>query len=93
MKINGLPPFWGPRNTDGRIYGRGASDCKGLLTSQIMAMQILKRNGVKLKDGLCLISGADEEHGGRYGFEWLGKKTSRPLSGTVPRKRRGRNSN
>ena len=66
------PPF-GAEIHDGRIYGRGASDCKGLLTSQIMAMQILKRNGVKLKDGLCLISGADEEHGGRYGFEWLAK--------------------
>ena len=66
------PPF-GAEIHDGRIYGRGASDCKGLLTSQIMAMQILKRNDVKLKDGLCLISGADEEHGGRYGFEWLVK--------------------
>ena len=66
------PPF-GAEIHDGRIYGRGASDCKGLLTSQILAMQILKRNAVKLKDGLCLISGADEEHGGKYGFEWLAK--------------------
>jgi len=31
----------------------------------------LKQNGVVLKDGLSLISGADEEHGGRYGFGWL----------------------
>ena len=31
---------------DERIYGRGASDCKGLLTAQLMAMRLLKRNGV-----------------------------------------------
>lgn len=56
---------------NGRIYGRGASDCKGLLTSQLVAMRLLKSNDVPLKDGLILASGADEEHGGRYGFGWL----------------------
>ncbi|MFW6195165.1 MAG: M20 family metallopeptidase [Chloroflexota bacterium] len=55
----------------GRIYGRGASDCKALLTSQLMAMAIMKRNGARLDHGLRLVSGADEEHGGRWGFGWL----------------------
>lgn len=55
----------------GRVYGRGASDCKALLTAQLMAMAILKRNRVKLRHGLRLVSGADEEHGGRWGFGWL----------------------
>lgn len=55
----------------GRIYGRGASDCKALLTCQMMAMAILKRNGIKLKHSLRFVSGADEEHGGRWGFGWL----------------------
>ncbi|MCH8235843.1 MAG: M20/M25/M40 family metallo-hydrolase, partial [Chloroflexi bacterium] len=55
----------------GRIYGRGASDCKALLASQLMAMAILKRNDVVLSHGLRLVSGADEEHGGRWGFGWL----------------------
>lgn len=64
------PPFSAEIH-DGRIYGRGASDCKGLLTAQMAAMRVLKRNGVELHDGLSLISGADEEHGGRYGFGWL----------------------
>ena len=58
------PPFEG-RLVGDRIYGRGASDCKGLLTAQVMAMTILKRNGIQLRDGLILASGADEEHGGR----------------------------
>ncbi len=55
----------------GRVYGRGASDCKALLSSQMMAMAIMKRNGIRLKHGLRMVSGADEEHGGRWGFGWL----------------------
>jgi acetylornithine deacetylase/succinyl-diaminopimelate desuccinylase-like protein len=55
----------------GRVYGRGASDCKALLTCQLMAMAIMRRSGVRLDHGLRLVSGADEEHGGRWGFGWL----------------------
>lgn len=65
-----FPPF-SAAIADGRIYGRGASDCKGLLTAQLYAMRLLKRNGIQLRDSLILASGADEEHGGRYGFGWL----------------------
>ena len=57
------PPFSAEIH-NGRIYGRGASDCKGLLTAQMMAMRVLNRNDIILKDSLALISGADEEHGG-----------------------------
>ena len=55
----------------GRIYGRGSSDCKVLLASQMMAMRIIKQNSVQLRDSLILASGSDEEHGGTYGFKWL----------------------
>ena len=65
-----FPPF-SATLSDNRIYGRGAMDCKGLLTAQLMATLFLKRNGVPLKDSLILAAGADEEHGGRYGFGWL----------------------
>lgn len=68
-----FPPF-SATLADGRVYGRGANDCKALLTVQMMAMRLLKRNGIKLKDSLILASGADEEHGGRYGFGWLAEK-------------------
>ena len=65
-----FPPF-SATIADGRIYGRGASDCKGLLTAQLYAMRLLIRNGIRLEDSLIFCSGADEEHGGRYGFGWL----------------------
>ena len=45
---------------DGRVFGRGASDCKALLTCQLIAMRILKRNNIELKDNLILASCADE---------------------------------
>ena len=65
-----FPPF-SATIADGRVFGRGSSDCKGLLTCQMIAMRILKRNNVELKDSLILASCADEEHGGRYGFGWM----------------------
>ena len=64
------PPFSATIANE-RVYGRGASDCKALLTCQMMAMRLLKRNGIELEHSLILCSGADEEHGGRYGFGWL----------------------
>ena len=73
------PPFSAAIDGD-RIYGRGASDCKGLLTAQIMALILLKRSGVELADGLVLASGADEEHGGRYGFGWLARHHPEKIS-------------
>lgn len=66
-------PFSGTIH-EGRVYGRGSNDCKALLTTQMMAFKILKRNNITLDYGLKLVSGADEEHGGKWGFRWLAEK-------------------
>jgi acetylornithine deacetylase/succinyl-diaminopimelate desuccinylase-like protein len=64
------PPFQGTV-ADGRVWGRGAADMKGMLAAEVMAMIILKRTGLKLQGDLILAAGADEETGGEYGFGWL----------------------
>ena len=59
------------RTIEGKIWGRGSSDCKGLLASQMMALSILAEKKIKLNEKVTLVCGSDEEHGGRYGFGWL----------------------
>jgi len=66
------PPFEAAM-AEGRIWGRGASDCKALVTCESMAAILLKRAGVSLKGDLILTAGADEETGGEYGYGWLAK--------------------
>ena len=77
-----FPPF-SATIADDRVYGRGTSDCKGLLVCQMFAMRLLKQNGVALEDSLILASGADEEHGGRYGFGWLAEHHPDKLAAPV----------
>jgi acetylornithine deacetylase/succinyl-diaminopimelate desuccinylase-like protein len=64
------PPF-SAEIVDGRIWGRGAADMKGAVAASAMTMILLKRAGVTLQGDLVLAAGADEETGGKYGFEWL----------------------
>jgi acetylornithine deacetylase/succinyl-diaminopimelate desuccinylase-like protein len=64
------PPFSGEIH-DGRIFGRGSADMKSMVAAEAMAAVILKRLGVSLKGDLVVASAADEESGGKYGFEWL----------------------
>lgn len=56
---------------DGRVWGRGANDCKALVTCETMATILLKRAGVPLSGDLILTAGADEETGGEFGYGWL----------------------
>lgn len=65
-----VPPFGGVLK-DGRIYGRGALDMKGLGLMQLMAFLELKRQGVALRRDVLLAAVADEEAGGWAGARWL----------------------
>ena len=67
-------PFSGEIETDGGVdyvYGRGTGDDKGSVASQVMAMIVLKRAGVKLKGTLLVNPVADEEGHGKRGTAWL----------------------
>ena len=54
---------------DGKAYGRGAADNKSGIVAAIGAMRELKKE--KLDINLKLITGVDEEIGGRYGVDYV----------------------
>lgn len=63
-KIN---PFSG-RIIDGKIYGRGATDCKGNLAVGIEVLRSLTEDRVKLKRDIIFAATADEEAGSGLGI-------------------------
>ena len=64
------PPFEGVVE-DGRIYGRGAMDMKSCGVMQLMAMLLLKRQGIPLARDVVFLGVPDEEGGGLLGMGWL----------------------
>lgn len=63
-------PFGGAVK-EGRLYGRGALDMKGIGIMQVLAFLELKRLGVPLRRDVILAAVADEEAGGDQGAQWL----------------------
>jgi acetylornithine deacetylase len=55
-----VPPFFPSRVRDGRLYGRGACDAKGILAAQVAAAQRLRAGGER-RVGLLFVVG--EERG------------------------------
>ena len=55
-----VPPFMPSRVADGRLYGRGACDAKGILAAQVAAAEQLRRRGER-RVGLLFVAG--EERG------------------------------
>ncbi len=58
----------------GFIWGRGAIDCKGLVTAQLMAIIKLKREGYQPTGDIKALFTADEESGGKLGAGYLTRK-------------------
>ena len=56
---------------DGKIWGRGAIDMKGLGVVQLMAFLSLKRQKVPLARDVILMAVPDEETGGTLGAKWM----------------------
>jgi acetylornithine deacetylase/succinyl-diaminopimelate desuccinylase-like protein len=56
---------------DGYVYGRGALDTKCLTVIEIVAMELLKKNSIKLNGDLVLAGTADEEKGGEEGAGYV----------------------
>ena len=65
-----VDPFAGTIK-DGYVYGRGAIDMKSMTASEVLVMELLKKNNVKLKGDVVLAATADEEQGGEEGAGYL----------------------
>ncbi|MCB2190451.1 MAG: ArgE/DapE family deacylase [Deltaproteobacteria bacterium] len=63
-------PFSG-KFDDGRLWGRGACDCKGRLACFALALGAIKSAGVVLQGDAVLAATADEEIGGELGAGYL----------------------
>jgi acetylornithine deacetylase/succinyl-diaminopimelate desuccinylase-like protein len=55
---------------DGYLYGRGTLDDKFMGIIELMAVLILKREGIPLKRDILFFAAADEEMGGGLGVKW-----------------------
>jgi acetylornithine deacetylase len=55
---------WSGEVRDGQVYGRGACDMKGGLACQLLAVEVLRAAGVRLRGSLLMQSVAGEEDGG-----------------------------
>lgn len=66
------PPFSGTIDEERKfVYGRGASDCKDLMTAQYEALSLLLESGFQPKRTIILAHGNDEETTGRNGARKL----------------------
>ncbi len=59
-------PFGGELE-DGKIFGRGAADCKGGLAASLVAAKAIRKAGIKLKGDLIVQSVVGEEYAGANG--------------------------
>lgn len=66
-------PFGG-EIADGKIWGRGAIDMKGLGVVQLMAFISLHRQHVLLDRDVIMMAVPDEEVGGGLGAQWMREK-------------------
>jgi acetylornithine deacetylase len=57
-----VPPFFGSKEDDEFLYGRGACDAKGIIAAQIAAADQLREAGVKV--GLLFVVGEERDSAG-----------------------------
>ena len=65
-----VPPFEGVVR-GGRVYGRGAVDMKGAGVMQLIALLLLRRQGVPLRRDVVFLATPDEEIGSVDGMRWI----------------------
>lgn len=67
-----MDPFAGVVR-DGRIYGRGVADMKGGIAAAVMAIEAIRRAGIRLRGSVEVSGTVDEETGGWAGVAHLAR--------------------
>lgn len=62
------PPFAADMDSEGRIFARGAQDCKCIGVQYLAAIRSLKRSKIQLKRTLHVLFVPDEETSGENGM-------------------------
>ncbi len=75
------PPYSGKITSDGKVYGRGASDMKGACAAAMVSARILSQLEKPLDNSVEFWFTADEEIGGGDGARWLSE--SKTFKGEV----------
>jgi acetylornithine deacetylase len=88
--LDTVPPFLAPRRQEGRLYGRGACDAKGIAAAMLCAAERLRSTAVSI--ALLFVVGEETTHDGAHaandwavatGFRSLALVNGEPTEGTL----------
>ena len=75
-----VPPFFPSRVEDGRLYGRGACDAKGILAAQVAAAERLRAKG-ETRIGLVFVGGEERGSDGAKAANRIASKSRFLING------------
>ena len=78
-----VPPFFPSRVEDGRLYGRGSSDAKGILAAQLVAAERLRAKGER-RVGLLFVAGEERGSDGAMAANAIAPTSARYLVNGEP---------
>ena len=78
-----VPPFFPSRVENGRLYGRGSSDAKGILAAQLVAAERLRAKGER-RVGLLFVAGEERGSDGAMAANAIAPTSARYLINGEP---------
>ncbi|MEO8681970.1 MAG: M20/M25/M40 family metallo-hydrolase [Vicinamibacterales bacterium] len=75
-----VPPFFPSRIEDGKIFGRGSCDAKGILAAQVAAAERLRAEG-ETRIGLVFVAGEERGSDGAKAANKIGSKSAFLING------------
>ncbi len=85
--VDCVPPFFPSRVEDGRLYGRGSSDAKGILAAELVAVERLRARGER-RVGLLFVAGEERGSDGALAANTIAPASVRYLINGEPTENR-----